>query len=89
MKIFSRTPAPQPQLNHDATMAEMLKSIKTENLLAGLTAELQAWTTEVFDNDRVQEVDAGVDELARRMEMHPSSARAFLANHAESCGVFI
>ena len=71
------------------TIASVLRTLSEDNLLSGLTAELAAWGTEIFDDNRVMEYDAGVAEIGRRMNIKATDARVYVANFAIAQGVQI
>lgn len=66
-----------------------LSNVHNKELLDSLTAEFSAWQQESFTNERIMFLDAGIDELARRLGTKPGAARNYLVNYAEMNGVSI
>lgn len=77
-------------------MPEVLEATRTalvetpsDVLLDGIIAEYAAWTTEIFDDQRVAELDAGISVLARRAKIKADHARSWVAEQARKRGVEI
>lgn len=88
MSIFkSRKTVPQEIIANP--VSEHLAFVTDKVLLDALTEEISAWGSEPFNDERIALMDAGIDELSKRLGVRPPAGRTYLINYAEMQGVLI